>query len=162
MKEVIGGIMGAVLGAKRVDPDAKKWKLAIDEAFPDADKTGIIVMTPDSVKKEQEKLRRAIEEKRKEEAQGEATAKRATATRYRRDGLPKELQEQLASGKIPPMPGDNLPISEWMRIRQGLPTTEEARPKREAKPKVPNKTTEEAQRDLTETGRRKIIMGEEK
>ena len=54
---------------------------------------------------EQEKLRRAIEGKRKEEAQGEAAAKRATAARYRRDGLPKELREQLATGKIPPIPG---------------------------------------------------------
>jgi len=183
----------------------KKWDLAAKESFPDSAPANI-VMTADTVREDQEKLRRAIEEKRKVEAQGEEASKRASMKAAMRDRpsmasmggrvLTKEQAEQLATGKIPPNPGDELPISEWMRMRDGRPTAKEeaqaqktkdeqmqvaammrslketARPfmmmpkltpdlpkKRTAKP---DKTTEEAQRELTETGRRKIILDEDK
>ena len=149
---------------------------------------------------DQEKLRLAIEEKRKAEAQGEEASKRALAAKYRRDGLPKELREQLASGKIPPMPGDELTTEEWMRRREGRPAAAEERQAQKMKeeqrqadailqelkrrsepsqrpflmmPKLtpdlpkkraakPDKTTEEAQEELTGLGRRKIITGDDK
>lgn len=169
------------------NPNDPKWKRAIEAAFPDTAPPNII-MTADTEREEKE-----------------AAQKRAEASRYRRDGLPKELAEQLYNGKIPPMPGDELPMDDWMRLREGRPTraeeqqraekmkNEQAQAEQMAKfiemqqsvygvtsfpdsifsdppkqtkprtPKKPEKTTEQAQEELTGLGRRKIILdGENK
>lgn len=186
---------------------SKKWKLAIEAAFPDSAPPNIVMTGEENIKAAQEMLRRAIEEKFNEDAKAEAAMKAAMQRGYRL-GLTKEQAEQLVSGKIPPMPGDELPISEWMRRRDGRSTKaeEEAKQKREEKekadllakiavqqfpdgftasfsydlgsigymggggigispresvpqkPNPPEKTTEQAQKELTGLGRRKIIV----
>lgn len=188
---------------------AKKFNRAVEEAFG-LEKPNI-VMTADTVKEEQEKLRRIEEEKKIVGA--------LRRERWRRGSLTKEQVEQLATGKIPPMPGDELPVKEWMRLRGGAQqtATEEAQAKDKAgrerqaaalrgmaqlqgamnqqyaqqndamrqaqmaqviygtamystgpilnpdppkprKPKAPDKTTEQAQEELTGIGKRKIIV----
>ena len=140
-----------------------EWEQAIKNTFPDGLRN--IVMTPDSVKEEQEKLRRAIEEKREEEAQKmkkeqqQADALRAMAAQQN-DAM-RSQQYQGMQG----MYGSTLGGIAGYGVASfasplAYPSQNEARPKREAKPKAPEKTTEQAQEELTGIGRRKIIMDE--
>jgi hypothetical protein len=278
----LAGIVGAALGAKKkAEFDAKKWKRAIEESFPDSAPANIVMtggeklnLAPKcqtescdsnmrfaskeySAYKDQMEvwwtcpncaskvctpfnsidlatspvLSAELKRIEEQEAVRRVEETRGAAMSYKRPMLTKEQAEQLRTGKIPPMPGDNLPMSEWMRLREGLPTTEEAQemkrkqqqadalralaaqqndamrqyqqrvmvqyeptatgiagmaaaqqgvtsfaarmelgwlgeptlrpdpPKK--RPAKPEKTTEEAQQELTETGRRKIILDSE-
>lgn len=171
MKEAIGGIAEDIIIMTKKDYSDSKWKQAIRKAFPDSAPPNI-VMTADTVREDQEKLRRAIEAKRGAEAQNpqqsQIDALRAMAAQQndamRRQqmaqGMQNIAQQQYGVSSFPFGFGQassspfNFPTANRDEI--------EAKPKREAKPKVPDKTTEQAQEELTGIGKRKIILDEEK
>jgi hypothetical protein len=149
----------------------KKWDLAKAAAFPDSVPPNI-VMISDTTKEDQEKLRRAIEEKRKAEAQNpqqsQIDALRAMAAQQyvplaQEAARMAQMQQQYgtALGGIAGLgQASSFPFVTTSQIFQS-PFAQQYTPPAPAVPAAPDKTTEEAQRDLTETGRRKIILDSE-
>ncbi len=162
---------GEITKAMADTTNKKKWGIAIDEAFPDTAPANI-VMTQDTEREAQDKLRRAIEEKRKVEEQGEEASKydalmrqsaqiqaeRSRAMAAQQNDAVRRQQMALGMQNIGQYGASSFPFLSYA-VPFGPQAAPEPKPR---KPKAPEKTTEEAQRELTETGRRKIILDEEK
>jgi len=156
---VTSGIIGAAALPNFIVK--KKWDLAALDAFPGSVPANI-VMTPESVREDQEKLRRAIEEKRKEEMQdkrqSQADALRAMASQQN-NAIRQQYQQQQYGVSSFPFAATSMAYSSPLGGIQFNPYS--GAPEKPA-PAVPEKTTEEAQEELTGLGRRKIITGDDK
>lgn len=181
MKEVIGGAIEAVYMAPRKDAKSlameaavdridklmtKKWDLAKAAAFPDSVPGNITYDGYESyiqeAKDAKENLRLAIEEKRKAEAQNPQNPQQSQIYGLRAIAAQQNARRNAAWGQQLAQQQYGGVTSYPNGIIWSQDEVSPTKPKREAKPKAPDKTTEEAQRELTETGRRKIILDEEK